>query len=93
MSTGKPTKRRYSLPPVGLVTVLEWAGSLLGLTGAALLACNTAFSHYGWNFFLAANVAMLIFSYRIQRYGLFLQQLGFTVTSLLGIVRAGGTIG
>lgn len=70
------------------VSILEWSGSALGLLGAALLASNTKLSSIGWVFFLAANFAMLGFSHGIRRYGLFAQQLGFTLTSVLGIVRS-----
>ena len=68
---------------------LEWAGSLTGLAGAFLLATHSRVSRYGWLAFLVANLAMLGFALGIQRYGLFVQQLGFMGTSLLGIYRAG----
>lgn len=71
------------------ILVLEWAGSLLGLTGAFLLAVHAHFSPYGWIAFLLANLAMIGFAIGIRRYGLLVQQLGFTATSLLGIYHAG----
>lgn len=72
-----------------LIDALEWAGSLLGLLGAFLLATHTRISRYGWLAFLAANLAMIGFALGIGRYGLLLQQTGFMFTSLLGIYRAG----
>ncbi len=72
-----------------MIDFLEWAGSLLGLLGALLLATHTRVSRYGWLAFLVANFAMIGFAFGIGRYGLLVQQLGFTATSLLGIYRAG----
>lgn len=67
---------------------LEWAGCLVALAGAALLACNTRFSPIGWAAFLAANVLMICFAWKIRRSGLLVQQVGFTATSILGLCRA-----
>lgn len=72
-----------------MITVFEWAGSLLGLLGAFLLATHSRVSRYGWVAFLAANLAMVAFAVGIDRYGLLLQQVGFTATSLLGLRRSG----
>lgn len=72
-----------------LIDVLEWAGSLLGLLGAFLLATHTRFSRYGWVAFFAANLAMIAFALGIGRYGLLVQQVGFMGTSILGLYRAG----
>lgn len=72
-----------------MLTALEWAGSLLGLLGAYLLATNSRVSRYGWVAFLAANVAMITFALGIERYGLLVQQTGFMGTSLLGLHRTG----
>lgn len=72
-----------------LIDAFEWAGSLLGLLGAFLLATHTRFSRYGWLAFFAANLAMVAFAFGIGRYGLLVQQVGFMGTSLLGLYRAG----
>lgn len=72
-----------------LITFLEWSGAVTGLLGAFLLATHTRISRYGWIAFLAANVCLVLFAYQIDRYGLLLQQVGFTATSLLGMYRAG----
>ena len=68
--------------------VFEWSGSILGLIGAFLLATNSRFSKYGWIFFLLANFAMLAFALSISAWGLLIQQIGFTATSVLGIIRS-----
>jgi hypothetical protein len=73
-----------------MLTTLEWpAGSLLGLLGAYLLATHGRISRYGWIAFLAANIVMMAFALGIDRYGLLIQQVGFTGTSLLGLRRTG----
>ncbi|MDM0067063.1 hypothetical protein [Variovorax sp. J31P207] len=69
--------------------MLEWSGSLFGLTGALLLATNSRLSRYGWIAFLIANFCMLGFAIDDRHWGLLTQQAGFTATSLLGIVRSG----
>ena len=46
-------------------------------------------SRYGWLAFLGANVAMTAFAMTIGAYGLLVQQLGFTATTLLGLRRSG----
>jgi len=71
-----------------MLTAFEWGGALLGLLGAFLLATHSRVSRYGWLAFLAANVAMIAFAVGINAYGLLVQQIGFTCTSLLGIHRA-----
>jgi drug/metabolite transporter (DMT)-like permease len=71
-----------------ILTAFEWGGALLGLLGAFLLATHSRVSRYGWLAFLAANVAMIAFAVGISAYGLLVQQIGFTCTSLLGIHRA-----
>ena len=72
-----------------MLDLLEWTGSLCGLLGAFLLATNTRLSKYGWLAFLVANLALILFSLGIDRYGLLLQQVGFMATSLLGLYRSG----
>lgn len=69
------------------IQLIEWAGSLTGLTGAALLATNTQLSRYGWFFFLDSNALLITFSLLGGHQGLLLMQCGFTLTSLLGIYR------
>ncbi|BAP89070.1 uncharacterized protein E1O_19390 [Burkholderiales bacterium GJ-E10] len=67
---------------------LEWTGSVVGLLGSALLATHTRVSRYGWFAYLIANIAMGLFAFSGRHYGLLVQQMGFTVTSVFGIYRA-----
>lgn len=74
---------------IDMVTLFEWLGCGFGLAGAGLLAWHSPVSRWGWWAFLAANVFMIALALSIDRYGLLLQQVGFTATSLVGLVRAG----
>ena len=71
------------------LTALDWTGSALGLLGSTLLASQTRLARYGFVTFLAANFATATLAWSIHRHGLFSQQIGFTLTSLLGLVRTG----
>lgn len=66
---------------------LDWIGSALGLAGAALLAANTTGSEYGWLLFLLSNVAWIVYGIGEKTWSLVTMQVGFTGTSMLGIVR------
>jgi hypothetical protein len=70
------------------ILILEWIGSICGLTGSFLLATNTAISSYGWLAFIAANIATIGFAVQIRRHGLLVQQIGFIASSLLGLYRS-----
>ena len=71
-----------------MLSVLEWAGCVLGLLGAFLLATNSSISRYGWLAFFGANLAMIGLAIGIERNGLLVQQLGFLAISCLGMYRA-----
>ena len=66
---------------------LGWVGSILGLIGAALLALNFEYSGYGWFAFLASNVAWIAYGLRTKTRSLLTMQLGFTLTSIIGLYR------
>lgn len=76
-------------PSSRCVTTLEWTGCFTGLLGAALVSTHTTWSAFGWIGFLLANIALISFALCIRRYGLLVQQLGFMVTSMVGIQRSG----
>ena len=73
--------------------IYEWTGALLGLAGSFLLATNSSVSPFGWVAFFGANIAMVLFAKRIRAHGLFVQQLGFTATTLIGLYRWVGSMG
>ena len=70
------------------IELVEWGGSLSGLIGAALLAANAKISPLGWWFFLASNLLMITFAILGNHTGLLVQQCGFTITSIVGIMRS-----
>lgn len=66
----------------------EWAGSLTGLLGSAVLAANLpGWSGYGFVAFLISNACWITVSLRRRMPALLAMQLGFTATSLLGLYR------
>lgn len=74
---------------IPLKDLLEWSGSLISLLGALLLAINKKYSRYGWVAFLIANFVMIGWGLTINARGLIVQQLGFTITSLIGLHTTG----
>lgn len=68
---------------------LEWSGAIVGIVGAALLATHSRIAKYGWLCFFAANLLFIAWALRIGAPGLLVQQICFTLTSLLGIARSG----
>lgn len=74
---------------ISLNVWLEWSGALIGIAGAGLLATHSHVAKYGWLCFLAANLIFIAWALRIGATGLLVQQVCFTLTSLLGIARSG----
>lgn len=72
---------------IPLLSFLEWSGSLTGLLGAALLASNSRFSGWGFICFLLSNIAWGWFGVMTGTHGILVMQVGFTLTSLVGIWR------
>ena len=64
---------------------IEWAGSLLGLIGAGLLALNNAYSGYGFVAFFISNLFWIGWGIKRKAFGLLTMQAGFTLTSIVGI--------
>lgn len=64
----------------------EWIGCLTGLSGAALLAAHLPISGWGFALFLISNACMFLYGYLVKARGFMLMQVGFTATSILGIV-------
>lgn len=73
--------------PRKLFMKFDWIGSAMGLAGALLLSTNTIYSPFGWVLFLGSNAAWIVFSVQRNLAPLLVMQLGFTGTSILGIVR------
>jgi hypothetical protein len=65
---------------------LEATAAAFGLVGAWLLAMRGEHAAWGWWWFLASNAAWLAFGWIRGHWFLVLQQLGFTASSVLGIL-------
>jgi len=70
-----------------MLPLLEWSGAILGLIGAGMLAINHRVSRFGWLFYLVSNVCWVAFGIATHAFGLVVMQVGFTVTTLVGIYR------
>lgn len=66
---------------------VEWAGCVLGLIGAFVLACNQQWSGWGFVAFLASNVCWIIWGLKRKANAILAMQAGFTLTSITGIMR------
>ena len=69
--------------------LFEWSATLLSLAGAFMLATNMNGARWAWPIYLVANVCWIGFALSIEvvAWGLILTQLGFTITSMIGIYR------
>jgi hypothetical protein len=65
---------------------IEWSACLAGLLGAGLLALNNSYSRWGFVAFMASNLLWIIYGLENKAYGLVVMQLGFTITSTVGII-------
>ena len=70
-----------------MLEVLEWAGTICGIAGAALIASNVRLSPWGWWLFLASSLILSLYGLLIGAYGIMLLNLCFVMTNLLGLVR------
>lgn len=66
---------------------IEIGAAAFGLLGTTLLAFNGRRAGWGFIALLASNAGWLAFSYAGGHWFLFVQQIGFTITSLIGVWR------
>ncbi|MBU9200403.1 hypothetical protein KTD31_03420 [Burkholderia multivorans] len=65
--------------------LVEWTGAILGLLGSLLLALKLDVSGWGFIAFLVSNLFWLAYGFKNRAWGLVTMQLGYSVTSLMGI--------
>ncbi len=70
-----------------ILEILQWSGCVFGLSGALLQALNLKISVYGFVLFLLSNFAWIAAGYVSQVGSLSVMNIGFTVTSVIGIYR------
>lgn len=63
----------------------EWSGAITGVAGALSLALKAHWSGYGWVFMLLSNGAWISYAIANRIWSIFLMQLVYTTTSLVGI--------
>jgi hypothetical protein len=66
---------------------LDWVACGFALAGSLLLAVRCRVSAWGWVGFLLSNFAWIVYAIATGTSSLLAQNLGFTVTSLIGIYR------
>lgn len=64
--------------------LIEIIAATFGIVGTLLLATKGRFAGLGFIAFLVSNTGWLIFSYAHAHWAMFGQQVGFTISSLLG---------
>lgn len=67
------------------LTLVELFASACGLLGSLLLALKGRVAPWGWVFFALSNAGWLAFSYGYSHWFLLVQQIGFSITSAIGI--------
>lgn len=67
------------------LVVVEVIAAICGLLGSLLLALKGQSAPWGWMFFMLSNVGWLAFSYGFGHWFLLVQQIGFSITSAIGI--------
>ncbi|MFW2354651.1 MULTISPECIES: hypothetical protein [unclassified Hydrogenophaga] len=72
-----------------LSEVFEWSATVVSLLGAALLCVNTRISPWGFLIYLFANGLTIVFALLNGHHGLIVQQIGFAITSFVGVYRTG----
>lgn len=70
-----------------MLLILEWIGSIFGVTGALMIASRTTFSPWGWWPFLVSSLALCGYSVLAEAWGLLLLNVCFVCTNCIGVVR------
>ncbi len=67
------------------MNLIELIAALCGLTGTLLLATKGRWAGWGFVAFLGSNAGWLAFAWQHNHQYMLIQQIGFTISSLLGI--------
>lgn len=67
------------------MSTIEFIAALFGVLGTLMLATKSRAAGWGFVAFLASNVGWLYFSFANAHFWMFLQQVAFTLSSLVGI--------
>jgi nicotinamide riboside transporter PnuC len=77
------------ISPALMSDVFEWSATVVSLLGAALVCLNTRISPWGFLVYLFANILSIAFALLNGHYGVVVQQIGFALTSVVGVYRTG----
>jgi hypothetical protein len=67
------------------MTLIELLAALCGLAGSLVLALRGKYAAWGWALFVLSNVGWIAFAAGLGHWFLLAQQLGFLVTSAVGV--------
>lgn len=67
------------------LSVFEWSGCVLGITGAMLVAVQSPQARWAFVLWLISNLSWTIYGWWHGNLALVLQQSAFCITSMLGI--------
>lgn len=67
--------------------IIEWAGSLTGVSAAVLLALNIPISGWAYVFYLLSSILLLVWGLREKAHGVAFQNFVFIAINILGIYR------
>ncbi|OYZ03462.1 MAG: hypothetical protein B7Y42_00345 [Polaromonas sp. 28-63-22] len=64
---------------------VEIFATTCGLFGSFVLACKGRHAQWGWVLFALSNIGWLAFGYGYGHWFFFIQQIGYSITSAIGI--------
>lgn len=67
--------------------ILEWAGTVMAVSAAILLAINIPISGWAYVFYLLSSFLLLWWGFRRKAYGIAMQNAVFIVINMIGIYR------
>lgn len=67
--------------------IIEWTGSLTGVSAAILLALNIPISAWAYVFYLFSSILLLAWGLREKAHGVAFQNFVFIAINILGIYR------
>lgn len=65
--------------------LIECLAAIFGILGTLVLATKGRWAGWGFVAFLVSNAGWLMFSYAHGHWFMFAQQVGFTISSLIGV--------
>jgi len=70
------------------IKAIEWTGSIFALLGSFVLASHCSWADYGFIAYLISNLFLIAFCIKKKLFGILTMQLGFSASSILGIVNS-----